>query len=98
MKIALHNERPEEAQLRRLMDDLAVEAGDQPLLQESEAGRGGRVIAAYDSGRLIGIGRLVDSSAGAEAGGFECTLLPSYTGREIESSMRKLLSARRICR
>ncbi|MCZ8519390.1 MULTISPECIES: hypothetical protein [Paenibacillus] len=94
MKIALHNERPEEAQLLRLMDDLAREAGC-PQLQEHPAD-GGKVISAYDSGRLIGIGRLVDS--GADAGGFECTLLPSYTGREIESSMRKLLSARRICR
>ncbi|AFH65366.1 hypothetical protein ACVNS2_32120 [Paenibacillus caseinilyticus] len=96
MKIALHNERPEEAQLRRLMDDLAVEAGVQPHLEEPVADRSGRVIAAYDCGRLIGVGRLVDT--GAEAGSFECTLLPSYSGREIESSMRKLLSARRMCR
>lgn len=87
MKIALHNELPEEAQFRQWMDTMAGEAEGLPVFEYETICKSERVIAAYDQERLIGLGMLTDNAASH----MEFSILPEYRNREIEMYMRKLL-------
>ncbi|MDF2960095.1 MAG: hypothetical protein K0S39_1830 [Paenibacillus sp.] len=93
MKIALDNELPGLNQYQELLssiDDNVVDAG-----QQYEAYCKSRyVLAAYDQGRLVGIGRVADESETDQA--CHITLLHHYEGRDIDTYMRKLLSVNRI--
>ncbi|ALS23509.1 MULTISPECIES: GNAT family N-acetyltransferase [Paenibacillus] len=93
MKIALHNELPGEAQFQQLIDSVSAHSGQSGEFSYESYSHSDRVIAAYDQGRLVGLGRLVD----ADQSRIEITVLPGYQGREIEGYMRKLLTAHSFC-
>ncbi|MED4602133.1 hypothetical protein P9314_15700 [Paenibacillus validus] len=88
MKIALHNELPGEAQFRQWIDSMAGEADGFPVFEYETICQSGRIIAAYDQERLVGLGRLSDNNAASQ---MEFSILPEYRNREIEMYMRKLL-------
>ncbi|MBU7318584.1 hypothetical protein [Paenibacillus oleatilyticus] len=90
MKIALHNELPGEAQFQQLIDSVSERTGERRPLAYEALCDGGPVIAAYDQGVLVGLGRLVGDGIGQQA--FECKIKPGYERREIEAYMRKLLA------
>lgn len=93
MKIALHNELPGEAQFQQLIDSVYAHSGQSGTSVYESYSHSDRVIAAYDQGQLVGLGRLVDSDQHS----IEITVLPGYQGREIEGYMRKLLAAHSLC-
>lgn len=93
MKIALHNELPGEAQFQQLINSVSAHSGQSGNFSYESYSHSDRVIAAYDQGQLVGLGRLVD----ADRNSIEITVLPGYQGREIEEYMRKLLTAHSFC-
>ncbi|MEK8127027.1 hypothetical protein WMW72_03790 [Paenibacillus filicis] len=92
MKIALHNELPCEAHVRQLIEAMAGQGSPlQAFEYETLRSSAGRVIAAYDQERLVGLGRRKEDTAVGET--MEFAILPAYRGREIETYMSKLLKA-----
>ncbi|MCR8636545.1 MULTISPECIES: hypothetical protein [Paenibacillus] len=93
MKIALDNELPglnEYKQLLSSMEDNSMDAGQ----QYEQYCNSRYVLAAYDQGRLVGIGRVADENEVNQT--CHITMLQNYRVRDVDTYMRKLLFANRI--
>ncbi|WP_438446564.1 hypothetical protein [Gorillibacterium sp. sgz5001074] len=86
MKIALQVGAPEPEQLNAFMQSYAETEFASDIGQAVEAGS---VIAAYDSGRLVGIGSRV--TAPDQHAALKVILAPGYERRGIRDHMAKLL-------
>lgn len=94
MKIALQAGAPEPDQLNAFMQ---AYAGSDSMAAIGRAVSSGDVIAAYDSGRLVGIGSRVQTSD--EETSLAVYIAPGYERRAIRDNMAKLLlhgSGRRV--
>ncbi|TDG00427.1 hypothetical protein [Paenibacillus piri] len=93
MKIALDNVLPGLPEYQELLSSIDADGADAG--QQYEAYRNSRyVLAAYDQGRLVGIGRVADEGEAGQA--CHITLHQNYRGRDVDLYMRKLLSVNRI--
>ncbi|NOU91805.1 hypothetical protein GC093_00940 [Paenibacillus sp. LMG 31456] len=93
MKIALNNELPGLNEYRELlssMEDNSLDAGQ----QYEQFCNSRYVLAAYDQGRLVGIGRVAEESEANQV--CHITMLQNYRGRDVDTYMRKLLFVNRI--
>jgi len=90
--IALENEPPAQGQFEQLLASVEDHAADAELLYKTYC-QSPYVIAAYDKGRLVGIGRVTGESDGQ--GGLQITVLEDYRCHEIEANIRRLLSIHR---
>lgn len=86
MKIALQVGAPEPEQLKAFIQSYAKNEFASDIGQAAEDGS---VIAAYDSGRLIGIGSRVEAPDQHMA--LKVVLAPGYERRGIRDHMAKLL-------
>ncbi|WP_282937113.1 hypothetical protein [Paenibacillus sp. RC67] len=92
MIIALENEPPAQGQFEQLLASVEAHESDAELLYKTYC-QSPYVIAAYDKGRLVGIGRV---TTGTEApNGMQITVLEDYRCHEIEANIRRLLSIHR---
>jgi len=93
MKIALDNQLPGFKEYQELffsVYDNAADAGQ----QYEDFCKSRYVLAAYDQGKLVGVGRVADEHDAEQS--CHITLLHHYRGRDVDSYMRKLLAANRI--
>ncbi|MFE5318621.1 hypothetical protein ACFQ88_07935 [Paenibacillus sp. NPDC056579] len=93
MIIALDNVLPAQGQLQELLASVEENGSESGLVYETYC-QSRCVVAAYDKGRLVGLGRLADESGAGNH--YEFTVLQDYKNRDIEAYMRKLLSIQRI--
>ncbi|MFH5185930.1 hypothetical protein ACHHV8_26625 [Paenibacillus sp. TAB 01] len=94
MKIALDNVAPTQDAFEQMLSCMKEGRGTDAALQYEVYCSSPYVIAAYDQGKLVGLGRV--ASGDEAAGGCDIKVLDPYRGREIEDYMRKLLSVHRI--
>jgi hypothetical protein len=93
MKIALDTELPDQNQYAELVASLQKNETD-AVLDYNRFCHSRYVLAAYDQGRLVGMGMVEEGdSAGA---GYQMTVLPKYRGCDLERYMHKLLSVNRV--
>ncbi|MCS7460800.1 hypothetical protein N0M98_11655 [Paenibacillus doosanensis] len=93
MIIALENEPPAQGQFEELLATVTEDGMNAGLLYETYC-QSRYVVAAYDQGRLVGLGRVTDESG--TCGEYQITVLQDYQSRDIETYMRKLLSMHRL--
>lgn len=93
MIIALDNVPPAQGQFQELLASVRDNGNESGLAYEAYC-QSRCVIAAYDKGRLVGLGRL-DDGAGTDPS-FQITVLQDYKDTNVETYMRKLLSAQRV--
>jgi hypothetical protein len=86
MKIALQVGIPEQEQLTAFMQSFADSSS---LLAESLIGGTDEVIAAYDCGRLVGVGSRIETPDHLPA--LQVYIAPGYECRGIGDHMRKLM-------
>jgi hypothetical protein len=93
MKIALDTELPDQNQYAELVASLRANDTD-AALDYNRFCQSRYVLAAYDQGRLVGMGMVEEgSSVGV---GYQMTVLPKYRGCDLEQYMRKLLTVNRV--
>jgi hypothetical protein len=90
MKIALDNELPGLTQCQELLSSINDEQLNADQLY-AEYCKSRYVVAAYDQGKLVGIGRIADECEAEQA--CQIALLQNYRGRDVDIYMRKLLAA-----
>lgn len=94
MKIALDNAAPSQEAFQQMLSCMGDGSGTDADLQYEIYCSSPYVIAAYDQGKLVGLGRV--AARNEAVSGCHIRVLEPYRGREIEEYMRKLLSAHRI--
>ena len=92
MIIALENEPPAQGQFEQLLASIEDHVSDAELLYRTYC-QSPYVIAAYDKGRLVGIGRVAEEAN--TQSGVQITVLEDYRCHEIEANIRRLLSIHR---
>lgn len=92
MKIALQVGTPEPEQLTVFMQAFQ---GGAATLSDSLNGGSDKVIAAYDCGRLVGVGSRVETEDHLPA--LQVYIAPGYECRGIGEYMRKLMLPRNGC-
>lgn len=93
MKIALDNVAPTQDAFQQMLSCMKEESGTDADLQYDIYCSSPYVIAAYDQGKLVGVGRV--AAEHETQNGCQIAVLNPYRGREIEDYMRKLLSVHR---
>lgn len=91
MKIALQWGAPEQRELAQFLQAVGCETQQRPIPEE-DLWRQPDVIAAFDGGRLIGIGAAYPSGPEASSG-YRIVIDPAYESRGIRQPMIKLLQA-----
>ncbi|MEF3302755.1 GNAT family N-acetyltransferase [Paenibacillus sp. GYB003] len=97
MKIAFDNALPEQAQVAALIRESGLEGKwDAGRFFDGQPG-GSRVISAYDAGRLVGVGRMLEAGPNEEGtqGRLDIVVLPDYRSRDIVGTIFKLLKTPR---
>ncbi|WP_036746364.1 hypothetical protein [Paenibacillus sp. UNC451MF] len=93
MVIALENEPPAQGQFEQLLASVEEHESNAELLYQTYC-QSSYVIAAYDKGRLIGVGRVTGKTDANHE--LQITVLEDNRYREIEACMRRLLSIHRF--
>lgn len=86
MKIALQVGTPEPEQLTAFMQELSHTI---PILSDSLTAGESRIIAAYDCGKLVGLGSRIETED--QAPDLQVYIAPGYERRGIGENMRKLM-------
>ncbi|NHN29280.1 GNAT family N-acetyltransferase [Paenibacillus agricola] len=94
IKIELEHKLPLQSDYQQLRASIMKEDQEANLIQYEDYCHSFLVVAAYDQGRLVGLGRaakLVGDSPNEEQR-YDIAVLQQYRGRDVGNYMRKLLS------
>jgi GNAT superfamily N-acetyltransferase len=96
IKIELDHNPPLQSDYQELLASIMEEDKEAKLVQYEDFCQSFNVVAAYDQGRLVGLGRAAEQVRNSTNERLQChiTVLQQYRGRDIGSYMRKLLSVR----
>ncbi|SFL13347.1 hypothetical protein SAMN03159341_103406 [Paenibacillus sp. 1_12] len=93
IQIELDNKCPLQSDYQELLASILEENHNANVLQYETFCQSFNIIAAYDQGKLVGLGRAVEQMDHPKPA-CDITILQQYRNREIDSYMRKLLSIR----